>query len=166
MRQEKTPLCVRSTWSKQKNHLSFNSNPSQELNINLRVQFFCSSWREIDHTPELILNHSTPDALNWGLCPLLSKQGQHKGRRTHIHTHLHHAWMNICTHTQITSTSTSCQHHMHIQCIHGLNRNCHNQWQLPVSWPNCLELHLPVSQPYFHPRESCSEHWCIIICWE
>lgn len=60
---EDTSLCA-VYLVKTKNHLSFNSNPSQELNINLRVQFFCSSWREIDHTPELILNHSTPDALS------------------------------------------------------------------------------------------------------
>lgn len=48
----------------EKKDLLLNTNPSQDLNIALCVQFFCSSWREIDHTPELILNHSTPDALS------------------------------------------------------------------------------------------------------
>lgn len=47
-----------------KKDILLNTNPSQDLNIALCVQFFCSSWREIDHTPELILNHSTPDALS------------------------------------------------------------------------------------------------------
>lgn len=90
MIQERTLLCVWSVWSVQhwilyitprekmgKKDLLLNTNPSQDLNIALCVQFFFSSWREIDHTPELILNHSTPDALSWGLCPLLSKHGRH-----------------------------------------------------------------------------------------
>lgn len=47
-----------------KKDLLFNTNLNQDLNITLCVQFFHSSCREIDHTPELIVNHSTPDALS------------------------------------------------------------------------------------------------------
>lgn len=41
--------------------LLLNTNSSQGLNTTLCVEFFCSSWREIDHTPELLLNHSTQE---------------------------------------------------------------------------------------------------------
>lgn len=60
---------------KEKKDLLFNSTRSQGLSITHCAQFFQSCWREIDHMPELILNHSIPHALSWGLCPLLSRHG-------------------------------------------------------------------------------------------
>lgn len=68
-------------------YLLFNTDPNRDLNITHCVQFFYSSWGEFDHTPGLILNHGTPDALSCGLCPLLSKQGQHKDTHTHTQAH-------------------------------------------------------------------------------
>lgn len=112
----------------------FNTNPNQDLNITHCVQFFYSSWGEFDHTPGLILNHSTPDALSCGLCLLLSKQGQHEGTHTYTHTGTqhHHPWMNMWVHTWIPITTTRCQSHTHTLEIHTRNRHCPNQPHLPV----------------------------------
>lgn len=68
---------------------------SQGLHIGLCAQFFCSSCREIDHTPELILNHSTPDAFSRGLCPLPGKHGQHKDSGCRLRAKMY------CQHQQI-----------------------------------------------------------------
>lgn len=97
-----------------KKDLLLNTNPG--LNTALWAQLFCSSWREIDHTPELILNHSTPDALSPDLCPLLSKQGAGYGR---VKKHKQNALQSgLCALFLSTWTNTCMNKHIHTYSDH------------------------------------------------